>query len=615
MGPDSRKSRSGEDRRVLLVSDLLRSIEDQFRIAFPRRIWVLGVVRGLQGEAPVEFLLTEGVDGGPRRTLPAELSDAAAGIDSTLRRLHDVAVEDLLVEGHLVRMGGLLSYDSELHTVVFSVTALDPEPTRAWLNDRRDSLREAAQAARLGERQRDVRVPLAPASVGIVGGCDDAGLAQASRALAAEDFTLEVVEYPVTAVGADRSDALAMAVRQACAAQHDVVLLVRDGGRPLALAPLDAEQVVRAVADAPVPVITGLGSGGEPTAVDEVAHQMCGTAEEAAQAVLSRLRRADELVERAVVALDETGDDALRRAARRLEQTRSEVSEHARRARQRAERAKARRIRLTRAVAAVLALVVVVLAIVVKPWLAALLVMPVLLALFAERLRPRRRSSQMALDGLSFAAGLKRLGTIQQELDEAADPDDVERLEAQAAEVANHCRGLLRRPRPLRDPRPAAVATASSAQPAQPQDAGGQTERYQVADQGAPVSDKDSPADLQQTQAIPLVEPAGTGTSSTGAVPAGAVRADAVDGGRREQSPEPETIELRSPETIDLRGGHAAQADAPADATQPSGAVRAGAAGAGDDAVELRETRSGDTPELSDTAELSNPQNSATRQN
>ena len=225
----------------------------------------------------------------------------------------------------------------------------------------------------------------------------------------------------------------------------------------------------------------------------------------------------------------------------------------------------------------------------------------------------------MALDGLSFAAGLKRLGTIQQELDEAADPDDVERLEAQAAEVADHCRGLLRRPRPLRDPRPAAVATASSTQPAQLQDVGGQTESYQVADQGAPVSDEDKSVHLQQTQAIPLVERAGAGTSSTGTVPAGAVpagtvRADAVDRGPREQSQEPETIELRSPETIDLRSGHAGRAHAaPADDTHPSGAVRAGAAGAGGDAVELRETGSGDTAELSDiaqpsdTAELSDP--------
>lgn len=588
VGPQSRNSRSGEDRRVLLVGDLLRSIEDQFRIAFPRRIWVLGVVRGLQGEAPAEFLLTETVDGGPRRTLPAELSDAAAeGIDSTLRRLHDVAVEDLLVEGHLVRVGGLLSYDSEHHTVVFSVTALDPEPTRAWLNDRRDSLREAAQAARLGERQRDVRVPLAPASVGIVGGSDDAGLAHASRAVAGEDFTLEVIEYPVTAVGADRSDALATAVRQASAAQHDVVLLVRDGGRPLALAPFDAEQVVRAVADAPVPVITGLGTGGEPTAVDEVAHQMCATAEEAAQAVLSRLRRADELVERAVVALHETGDDALRRAARRLEQTRSEVSEHARRARQRAEQAKARRIRLTRAVAAVLAVVVIVVAVLVKPWLAALLVIPVLLALFAQRLRPRRRSSPMALDGLSFAAGLKRLGTIQQELDEAADPDDVERLEAQAAEIADHCRGLLRRPRPLRDPRPAAVATVSHMNAGHPQDEVAQTQSYLVADQGGSQTEDDRQVDLQATQVIPVVVAGGepdeprppgaplagsaTGAPSNAAArpaagPAGAVRADAFEPGRSKQHADAETMELRPTETIDLRKGHPG---APGDSTEP----------------------------------------------
>jgi len=506
---------------VLLVGDLLRSVEDQFRIAFPRRIWVLGVVRGLQGRDPVEFLLTETHEDGRRRTLPSELGGQAwDGIDATLRRLHDVAVDDLLVDGHLVRVGGLLSYDSERHVVVFSVTALDPEPTRAWLSDRRESLREAALRARLGERQRDARVALAPTSIGLVGSTGDAGLVRARAALAAEDFSTEIVEYPVTAVGADISDALATAVRQACAGQHDVVLLVREEGRPLALAPFDAEQVVRAVADAPVPVITGLGSGEQPTAVDEVAHQMCATPAEAGDAVVRRLQRASDLVEQAVRTLHDTGDDALRRAARHLEQTRAEVAEHARRARVRAEQAKARRVLAIRVAAAVVAVLVVVLAVLVAPWLAALLVLPLAVAVFAERLRPRRRSSPMALDTLSFSAALKRLGTIQHELDEASDPDDVERLESQAAEIADHCRALLRRGRPLRDGRPAVVATGpvraghddepTDSYRTEPRtDADATGDRGGAAEPVPTAAGGTGPNDLEQTQAIPVIRAAG----------------------------------------------------------------------------------------------------------
>ena len=91
-----------------------------------------------------------------------ELEAAAfADIDASLRRLHDVAVEDLLVEGHLVRAGGLLSYDVRRHTIVFSVTALDPQPTSAWLEDRRQAVREAAGVDDPSERERVLQTLIA----------------------------------------------------------------------------------------------------------------------------------------------------------------------------------------------------------------------------------------------------------------------------------------------------------------------------------------------------------------------------------------------------------------------------------------------------------------------
>src|ERR1700712_5725913 len=102
--PSADRGRLEGDRRVLQVSDVLRAIEDQFSIAFPRRLWVFGTVRALRGVEDLEFQLTEASaelngDTSPL-ALPTELDSAAFGdVDASLRRLHDVAVEDLLVEG------------------------------------------------------------------------------------------------------------------------------------------------------------------------------------------------------------------------------------------------------------------------------------------------------------------------------------------------------------------------------------------------------------------------------------------------------------------------------------------------------------------------------------
>src|SRR6195952_2125326 len=79
--PSADRGRLEGDRRVLQVSDVLRAIEDQFAIAFPRRVWVFGTVRALRGAEDLEFLLIEASaelsgDSSPL-TLPTELDSAA----------------------------------------------------------------------------------------------------------------------------------------------------------------------------------------------------------------------------------------------------------------------------------------------------------------------------------------------------------------------------------------------------------------------------------------------------------------------------------------------------------------------------------------------------------
>ncbi len=455
-----RGARLDGERRLLQVSDVLRAIQDQFHTAFPRRIWVCGTLRGLRpglpdpesadGRALDTFVLVEEVDE-DLRTLPCELTpEARLAIDDTLRRLHDVAVDDLLVDGHFVRAGGLLSYDPARHCAIFEVTALDPQPTAVWLAERREQVRSAASSARLAEHQRDLRVPTAPSSIALVAACGDPAL-EASRQLLTEcGFEVEIKVYAPTIAGSAAGDQLANGLREAALAGHDLVLLLRQDGRPLSLAPFDSEAVVRAVAGCATPVLSGLGSPEEPAAVEEVSHQAYPTAYEATVSVIRRLQRAHDLVEDTVLDVADAGDEALRRAARRLEQTRHGLAEDFRQASARTMSIRARRLLRIRLLAAVIAVAVIAGAAVTQIWpILAALVVPLGLAVAAPRLRTKRRRP-VTVTQFNFSEALAQLADIGRQLGEVSDPDDVMALESEADALAAHCRALLRPSRRLR---------------------------------------------------------------------------------------------------------------------------------------------------------------------
>jgi exonuclease VII large subunit len=508
-----RGARLDGERRLLQVSDVLRAIEDQFRTAFPRRVWVCGFVRGMRSAAlghthegaPIDsFVLAEATDAG-LRTLPCELlADTRETVDDSLRRIHDVAVEDLLVDGHYVRVGGLLGYDPDRHCAIFTVTALDPLTTAAWLSTRREDVREAAAAARLSERQRDLRVPMAPATIGLVAPAGDPALERSREMFADCGFEVDILTYAPDTSGADAGDQLANGLREAALAGHDLILLLRQDGRPLSLAPYDSEAVVRAVSSSPTPILTGLGSPEEPAAADEVSHQAYATAEEATRSVIRRLQRASDLVEDTVDAIAVAGDDAMRRAARRLEQVRHAVMEEARRATIRAQQLRARRLLRIRIAAGVVALIIIAGAAATQIWpLLAALIVPLAIALAAPRLRTQRRGP-VSVAQYTFSESLAQLSTIGRQLQEASDPDDVVRLETEAEALAVHCRGLLRRPRPLsREPEEVAQAPVAT-WPAVAADGGvlGSPSMAEAPSQPAETvtlpasSEGDSPADI-----------------------------------------------------------------------------------------------------------------------
>ena len=454
--------RSDSARRPLHIGELGRLVEDQFHIGFPRRIWVTGRVSASRADADGDrsFGLVEARPAHDELTLPCLIPvEAADDIEDTLHRLHDASVDDVVVNGHVVRAGGLLTYDFGAHRIVFTVTALDPDATAGDLYEVRRSVAATISGEGLTERQHSLSPPLAPLRLALVAPHGDPALPESVALLDRSGFAVDVSVYDPVVTGNSAVSALASAIARAVGDRHDMVLLLRSPGRPLAAAAYDSERVARTIAAAEVPVLTGIASD-EGTVADAVAHQAHRSAAAAVHAVVARLQRASAQLNIAMSDIHRAADGGRRRAAQQLVAERSSVHEAATRAKLRADRARSQRRAWTRGIGAGLLVALALAAILTRM---PLLIVPIVLVIgavlaeqFGGRLRPSARKGWAAVSDLTFADVLDRLGRIRSQLEATSSPEEVLRLEAEAEGLVEFGQDVLQRRvvRPGADLRP-----------------------------------------------------------------------------------------------------------------------------------------------------------------
>ncbi len=179
----------------------------------------------------------------------------------------------------------------------------------------------------LGRTRR--AIPALPSAIGVVCGADAAVRRDIESVVAERCPGYPLVFFETTVSGPTASCGIVEGIRTLSSDPRvEVIVLARGGGDAPSLLPWSTEEVCRAAAACPVPIVSAIGHESDRPLCDEVADLRCSTPSLAATAVVPDVaglaRRVDEALKRAAGAAEQ----AVGRAERRLEavQTRRAIT-------------------------------------------------------------------------------------------------------------------------------------------------------------------------------------------------------------------------------------------------------------------------------------------------
>jgi exodeoxyribonuclease VII large subunit len=257
---------------VLTVSDLTRHVRSLFDTDYRLQdVWVSGEVSNLSRPASGHLYFT--------------LKDAQASLRCVMWRPEAARLPLPPREGQAIEAHGRVSvYEAGGQYQLYTDT-LRPAGEGVLFQEFL-RLKARLEAEGLFEAGRKRPLPDWPLRIGLVTSGSGAALRDVIHVLRRR-FPLAAVTLAPTPVQGDEAPAGILAALKALArsARPDVILLVRGGGSMEDLAAFNDEQVARAIAASPVPIVTGVGHETDFTIADFVADRRAATPSAAAEII------------------------------------------------------------------------------------------------------------------------------------------------------------------------------------------------------------------------------------------------------------------------------------------------------------------------------------------
>ncbi|MFL6242013.1 MAG: exodeoxyribonuclease VII large subunit, partial [Acidimicrobiia bacterium] len=280
------------DEPTLSVTELNTTIRDAIRGAIPENVWVRGEVQGFR-ESRAGHVYFQLVEKDERRNRVQAALDVALfrshlmTVHAALRKVPGVELADDVE----VRVKGHIDVYPPTGRLQLIMTGIDPVFTAGALAANRDRVLRQLEAEGLLRANAAHALTEVPLRIGLVTSAASAAYHDFLEELDASGFAFRVGVCDVRVQGANAPRRVVWALRRLAriADAFDAVVVVRGGGSRADLAPFDSDDVARAIAAMPVPVLTGIGHEIDRSVADEVAHTASKTPTACAQVLVERV--------------------------------------------------------------------------------------------------------------------------------------------------------------------------------------------------------------------------------------------------------------------------------------------------------------------------------------
>ncbi|MBM3122117.1 MAG: exodeoxyribonuclease VII large subunit [Chloroflexi bacterium] len=254
---------------VLTVSDLTRHVRSLLDTDYRLQdVWVSGEVSNLSRPASGHLYFT--------------LKDAQASLRCVMWRPEAARLPLPPREGQAIEAHGRVSvYEAGGQYQLYTDTLRPAGEGILFQEFLR--LKARLEAEGLFEAGRKRPLPDWPLRIGLVTSPSGAALRDVVHVLGRRFPLAEVTLAPTPVQGDEAPAGILAALKALARARPDVILLVRGGGSMEDLAAFNDEQVARAIAASPVPVVTGVGHETDFTIADFVADRRAATPSAAAE--------------------------------------------------------------------------------------------------------------------------------------------------------------------------------------------------------------------------------------------------------------------------------------------------------------------------------------------
>jgi len=259
--------------RSYSVAEFNRLLGSAVSELFPDDLWVEGEISNLTRSrvGHVYFDLVEPSEPGVASTAKISVvlfNQTKQIVNNQLKRQN----VGRLVDGMAVRVRAAVDFYEARGSLQLRMTGIDPRYVLAAMAAERDALLHRLHAEGITARNGQLPMPLVPLRVGLVTSAGSAASADFLEELQASGLGFRVTACDTRVQGDLAPHTLVAALATVCRHPVDVVVLIRGGGSRGDLAVFDNEELARSIADAPVPVLTGIGHEIDTSVADAVAH-------------------------------------------------------------------------------------------------------------------------------------------------------------------------------------------------------------------------------------------------------------------------------------------------------------------------------------------------------